>query len=141
MICEAMGCNDTATLMCHQSYLCERCGVEMAKATGHDTQPIILSSVLKTMSEEDKEFLDPLTVLVDDEEHDYRTFDLQDVGTIDHIVPTNGLTIFHEPIVMARCVHCEAYAIGHINKVGGWFARHQHYHTHAEGNDEWPMPS
>ena len=114
----------------------------MAKETGQDTQPIILSSVLKSMTEAEKELLDPLTVLVDDEERDYKTFDLSDIGSIDHIVATNGLTIFNEPIVMARCVHCESYAIGHINKVGGWFARHQHYHTHAEGqDDEWAVPS
>ena len=139
--CEIMGCEKTAELFCDGAIYCSECGIEVSNTTSIETQPIMLASELSKMSDEEKQFIDPLTVMVDDEEREYDTYGVNHLGKVEDIVATNGLTMFNEPIVMARCVFCEAYAIGHINKVGGWFARHQHYHTHAEDDDDYAISS
>jgi len=140
--CEAMGCDSEVELFCNDQFFCEACGVEYSKATRHMTQPIMMASQLDDMDEDERMMLDPLTVIVDDNEHnrEHKTFSTSDIDTHETLLVQEGITIVGEPIVMARCIFCEAYAIGHINKVGGWLARHQHYHGYIEHSDDDDHP-
>jgi len=134
--CNKEGCDDDIELYAHDNFYCAPCGIEVAKENKTYTRPIITTDEMRILTESERDFLEPDVVIVDSEMRQQKVYHLNDVGKSEIITIEDGVTTYNEPIAMVRCIHCEAYAIGVVSKLGGFIARHQHYHVWAQSDDD-----
>ena len=133
---ECVKCKELPTLVVDDEFYCEDCGTQQATELDCPSNPLVTVEDIKSMSTGDLRFLDPATILVDTSGGSVaEIFTHGDLNRTDNIVIEEGLTMYREPIAVAHCIYCEALAIGHVNKVGGWLARHRHYHETYNPND------
>lgn len=134
---DELACNETPELMVEGSLYCEKCGIEAAIDFGSSSSPIVTVDQIKEMTQAELNFLEPDTVLIDtDSDRSFDLFTHADLDKTQNLVAENGMTMYREPIGVAHCLYCEAVCIGHVNKVGGWLARHRHFHeTYSDSGD------
>lgn len=134
--CSKEDCSETIELYAHDNFYCAPCGIEVAQKNKTFTRPIITTDEMRILTESERDFLEPEVVIVDSEMRQQKVYNLNDVGSTEIISVEHGITTYNEPIAMARCVHCESYAIGVISKIGGFIARHSHYHHYGDNDDD-----
>ena len=134
--CKVASCNEEANVWVEGEVFCTEHGIDRAKETDSHTLPIISLSEFMEIEEDMMQFFDPQTVVwSEDGETDIFAFD--DVGKRKRLVVEEGISMYREPIVISRCNICEGVAIGYVSKVGGWLARHNHYHNFGEPESDF----
>ena len=117
---------------------CTAHGIEKAEFYETNTVPIITLKEYEMLTDDDLEFFDIDTVILQENgQESPGVLTLEDVGRVSNLIKGEGITVFREPIIMARCLFCEAVAIGHLNLVGGWLARHTHFHQYYAPEDDY----
>ena len=136
IVCSEEKCDEQANVWVDNGAFCTSHGVKRAEFLETHTVPIISMEEYLNLTDEDMAFFDPETMIIGEKSQD-DMLTLADVETTQKLEVSSGLPIYREPVVMARCMFCEAVAIGHVNKVGGWLARHSHYHQFYSPEDDF----
>ena len=135
IVCSENECEEQANVWVDEGPYCTAHGVKRAEYLETHTVPIISIDEYLDLGDDAMAFFDPETMIIGEASEGMLT--LEDVDSTIRLTVSEGLTTYREPVVMARCTFCEAVAIGHINKVGGWLARHSHFHQFYSPEDDY----